>query len=503
MLFASKRRLVVGAAFFFLVQQIATAQDEALVEKSRQANALMAAGKFEESIPLYKELIKAVPGNPGLILNLGLAEEMAGHPMAAIPQFEAVLKVQPNSVPALTSIAACRLQLNQPKLAIAPLEKLIAVEPANRNGRGMLAGALMAVDRFSEAAQQYRKLVAMDSHDAKAWYGLGKAYEALASNTFSRLEKIAPESGPVLLLVGDSQVSRQQYRSAFFFYKKAEEKAENLRGLHAALAKVYEQSGHHDWAQQETERESKLRPPNCVTHVAECKVVAGKFLEAVQTQGTGPESLFWTIKAYNQLAFEAFEQLGNLPESVEIHSLKADILKGHRQYLRAVDEWKAALRLAPGDPRIEHALAASLFQAQDYQSLMPMLEQALSRGQSSAETNFMMGASLLHTQQPDKAVAYLETALQQEPNLEVAHASLGLALAQLGRSSDAIPHLAKALSIDDDGSLHYQLARAYRATGDAEKAGVALQKYQQIQQANREQKEEVAREAQITAPNAQ
>ena len=30
----------------------------------------MAAGRFEEAIPVYKQLVQAVPGNPGLLMNL-------------------------------------------------------------------------------------------------------------------------------------------------------------------------------------------------------------------------------------------------------------------------------------------------------------------------------------------------------------------------------------------------------------------------------------------------
>ena len=49
--------------------------------------------------------------------------------------------------------------------------------------------------------------------------------------------------------------------------------------------------------------------------------------------------------------------------------------------------------------------------------------------------------------------------------LSSADASLGLALSRLGKHAEAIPHLRKALELDDDGSLHFQLANAYRAAG--------------------------------------
>ena len=57
---------------------------------------------------------------------------------------------------------------NHPQLALVPLKKLLSLEPSNHDARGMFAGALMGVDRFDEAAEQYRKLTAEDATDVKA-----------------------------------------------------------------------------------------------------------------------------------------------------------------------------------------------------------------------------------------------------------------------------------------------------------------------------------------------
>jgi tetratricopeptide (TPR) repeat protein len=493
-------RLIHSAAFFLFLAVSATAQENQLALESQQAKQLMSQGRFEEAIPLYRHLVNAVPGNPGLILNLGLAQEMAGHPADAVPQFETVLKAQPDNVPALTSLGMAQLQLNQPSRAIAPFQKLTAVQPDNRDARGMLAGALSAVGRSAEAAAQYRKLAAMDPSDAKAWYGLGKSYESLASDAFDRLEKIAPESPYVLELIGDSQVSRQQYRSAFFFYKQALEKMPSLRGVHSGLAEVYEKTGHSDWAAAERQQEQSLQPLNCQTQAAECMFDKGKLLEAAQAASKSPASLLWATKAYNGLALQSFDRLGALPESVEIHALKAEILRGHHQYLEEANEWRAALKIAPDDARLKHELLVSLFSAHDYQTVIAMLQTTANEHRNSPEDQFMLGTSLLRVQQPEKSLPYLQSALRERPDMQAADASLGMALALINRPADAIPHLEKALALDEDGSLHYQLARAFQAQGNTRRARELMVKYQQIQRQNQESKDEVAKEAQITAP---
>jgi hypothetical protein len=72
----------------------------------------------------------------------------------------------------------------------------------------------------------------------------------------------------------------------------------------------------------------------------------------------------------------------------------------------------------------------------------------------------------------------------------------------VGKSAEAIPHLTKALELDQDGSLHFQLANAYRAAGDAEKARIMMAKYQEIVKRDQDAKEELAREAQIGPPQS-
>jgi tetratricopeptide (TPR) repeat protein len=471
-----------------------------LAEQSQHARDLMAAGRFEEAIPIYRHLVAAVPSNPGLVLNLGLAQEMAGYPREAIPQFETVLKHQPESIPALTSLAMAQLQLEQPRAAVPILEKLIRVQPDNLNARGMLAGAYLSLNRAPEAAEQYRKLTSIDASDPKAWYGLGKAYELLATTTFSKLAKSDPQSPYVSALLADTRLQRKQYRSAFFFYREAQKKLPNLPGLHAGLAKVYEDTGHADWAAEE----KKLERPaaDCKTQSAECRFLIDDLLGATKssTAAPTPENLFWATRAYNQLAISAFDHLGGLPDSVEIHALKAQILHGHGQDTEAVGEWRAALALSPGDARLENELATSLFLAHRYDEVMPLLQKLLAQQSDAPDLNFMMGESLWRTQQPEKAVPYLITALKVDPNLLPAHAALGMVDALLSKNAEAVPHLEKAISLDDDGSLHYSLARAYQAAGNSEQAKKTMQEYQQIRQKNQHIDDELAKEAEIVAP---
>src|SRR6266566_3115247 len=94
-----------------LTQSGGLAQPDDLARKSQRAKELMAEGKFVQAIPLYREIIQAVPNNPGLMLNLGMALHMAGKEREAIPELEAATKLDPTLAPAWLFLGAARLQL--------------------------------------------------------------------------------------------------------------------------------------------------------------------------------------------------------------------------------------------------------------------------------------------------------------------------------------------------------------------------------------------------------
>src|SRR5437899_11745586 len=115
----------------------------------------------------------------------------------------------------------------------------------------------------------------------------------------------------------------------------------------------------------------------------------------------------------------------------------------------------------PAYSNARHGFATSLYLSCNYPNVLGELQQFLKAEPESANLNFFVGDALLQTEQLEPSVPYLEKAVKLEPKLLPAHASLGLCYGRLGESQKAIPHLKAALELDRDGSLHYQIARAY------------------------------------------
>ncbi len=189
--------------------------------KSQRGKELMAAGRYAEAVPLYRDLVTAVPGNPGLLLNLGMALHMAGEDEAAITPLRAALAIQPALGPANLFLGAANMRLGRPDAAIAPLQKATRLDPTNKDARSMLAEALVALDRYAEAEPHLRTLARLAPADPAAWFNLGNAYEELAGRALSDLRKGHPESPFTLALEAEVLWQRGQPAGAFHLYRKA------------------------------------------------------------------------------------------------------------------------------------------------------------------------------------------------------------------------------------------------------------------------------------------
>jgi predicted Zn-dependent protease len=500
------RLLFVGAMAWLACVCGVEAQSPELAAKAQQGKQAMAEGKFDLAAKIYAELVEVIPNNPGLLLNLGMARHMAGHDRDAVAPLQAVLKIDPNIFPANLFLGASLLRSGDPAQAIVPLKKAAEINPDYPDVRAMLGDALVALERPAEAVEHYRKLAELRPKAPGGWVGLGQAYEKLAQDAFSGLEKAAPESAYTLAVLANVRVSQQQMSSAFYLYKQAIEKDPGMRGVHQALAEIYRRTEHPDWAAVEVGKEAALPPLHCAAakdaEKIECAWGQQSFEEVLRLAkaAAAPESFYWQVRAYNQLALQSFGKLAELPESPQRHELMSTIYQRNGRYSDAVEELRAALKLAPGQPDLERELATALYMSRDYTAAAELSAKLLSRQPNDAQLNWLRGDSLLFLQKAEEAIPPLKKAVEADPKLLAAHHALGRAYMQLGQDAAAVPHLKAALPLDEDGSLHYQLGQAYRSTGQMELAKQTLTAYQKMQREVKQEQREAQEEIQITAP---
>jgi tetratricopeptide (TPR) repeat protein len=437
------------------------------------------AGKVEEAIPIYQELARAHPNDAAMLANLSVAEFKAKRYRDAAIDAATVVKLQPNSLAGNLILGSSYLEIGKPSLAVPPLETVLAMQPQERNALMMLGESLFRLGRYEDAAGNFEKARQLAPDNPKVWYGLGRAFEALSESAFHQLDSAAAESPYWHALQADLCLKQRRYGSAFAHYHRALEELAVLPGAHAALATIYQRTGHSEWARVEEQREHQPAP-DCYTGPLACDFAAGRFHEIVQSAGslTTPEARYWAGKAYGERAAESYRRLEQLPPSIETHLSRAKKFDIQGLAQEAAVEWREALKLAPGDLTIGTALTWSLFRAHDFHSALPVLAEVLSQKSDSSELDFLYGATLVNLDEPGKAIELLEAATRLDGSFLPAHAALGQALLETGRPKLAIPHLKVALAGDDDASAHFRLLRAYQLTGQAELAEQAKVEYQ-------------------------
>lgn len=464
-----------------------SAQPAEMAARANQAKEAMAAGRFDEAAVIYREILKSLPDEPGLLMNLGMALSMSGQPQEAIQPLSRALERQPTLLPAALFLGQSHLDLGQPEQAIAPLQKYVTAEPTNLQARQMLASACLMAGRPQQAATEFRAVAQQAPADAKGWYGLVQSYDALSQETLDALSKSRDAALYEPLLIADALESEGKLEQAFAFYKQSLTGLPNLRATHESLARIYTKAGHKEWATLQTAKARQLKP-ECLAGAksAECEFRAKRYLNAIAAvaKHEDSESLYWKTRAYAELASSALAKLTTMKPSQELHELRAELYRNQRRHLQSVTELKAALTFAPNDPRLRRELAKSLYYARDWDASRKLFEELIKEDGRDPELRYFYGDVLLQSQQADAALPHLKAAVDAAPEMPPAHAAYGRALVQLGRFAEAIPHLEQVLAEDEDGSLHYQLARAYQGTGQAEKAKPLLQKYQEMQRAS-------------------
>ena len=488
---------------------VAAAAQHDLAAKSTEAKQAMDARRFAEAAAIYRELVAALPENPGLHMDLGLALHMEGKYREAADQFQAAVRRDPGMEPAWLLLGLTYRKLDEPQKAVEPLERAVKLRPDDRRAQLELADADLSVGRATDAAEGFGALTKADPQNPKAWQGLGLSYAALGRQSFSELEKIAPGSAYRDALLGRSLFDQHQDRSAFYWYRQALAQDRRLPGAHAALAEIYRRSGHNDWAPIEEERERQIPAPACSqpdsrtgrsNDALECDFLAGRFSEIVSRRTASPEVHYWQARAYGELSHQAFDRLTALPPSPEIHELMAEALIARGNYHGAVNEWNEALKLARGDTHLEQGLAHALWLDNDLQNAKPLLLRLVQSDPESAELNFELGDVVLQVGSTGEAIPYLEKATRLDPQLAPAQAALGRAYLRSGRPREAVTHLKAALPSDEKGSSLYQLAQAYRQTGQADLANQAMREFERTSSAALARTQRKDQEREITAP---
>jgi predicted Zn-dependent protease len=465
----------------------AVAQNASLEARGQAAARAMSERRFDDAAATYREMLKAMPDEPGLLTNLGMALAMGGHEADAIAPLERALALKPGLVPAQSFLGSSYLALGEPEKAIAPLKRVVVARPADIEQRRQLAQAYAAAGRQKDAVNELRTITRLAPKLPAAWFTLGHAYNAMAQDAMGTFNDREEDVAWRQLLVADALMADGRLVDAFALYRATLERLPGMLVIHDSVARIYEQTGHPDWAARERTA-STMSAAACVKRKAFCEFRAGRYRAALDAAlaDSDAESRYWRARASTELARAAFKQLDVLPDSRERREIRATMARAERRYSDAIAELQRALKFSPRDPALLEELGTTYYFARDYDKAVETLLPLVKGGAGDPRLLGMCGDALLQLQRVDEAVPLLQRAVDLDSSDSAARLALARGHIEKEYFAAAIPLIELDLATDSDGSLHVQLARAYKGLGNEEKAAQLLARSQEIQRAAQE-----------------
>lgn len=381
---------------------------------------------------------------------------------------------------------------------ITSLERTVTAKPTDVQSRLALADAYVSSGRGMDAVTQLRTASTLAPRNPAVWYALGQAYNAVKQDALRSFGE--SDTSWRALLSADALLENGHFVDAFTLYRGVQNELPTMANIHDSIGRIYERTGHTQWATIERAK-GRLDAAACSARKALCEFRLGRFTPSLDAAlaGSDPESRYWQARAANELALAAFKQLDTLPDSAQRWTIRAALAQAEERYTDAVSELEAATRLAPKQPELAYQLASACYAAQDFDKTIATLSPLLKSYPNDPRLLNLQGQALLQLQRPEDAVPIFEQLVTRTPKDPRVRLLLGRAYFQGSYYAEAVPLLEEQLATDRDGSLHVQLARAYTALGQRDKAAPLLTKSQELQKADEERRAALARRM-ITAP---
>jgi tetratricopeptide (TPR) repeat protein len=225
--------------------------------------------------------------------------------------------------------------------------------------------------------------------------------------------------------------------------------------------------------------------------LATCSYSTGDFETALfaaermkSNSATMEQGLYWESKADEKLAVAALARAGEIdPDSPQLHVLTGDSFRQQRRWSDAEAEYRKAVALDPKSRVARLSLAIALFTELKNDEALSIDKSVLADSQQDPEANLLAAEILVQEHKFQDAEPYLSNCKNLKPELVPrVHILRGEVYAETGRTTDAIAEYKLGIAGDEDGSIHYQLARLYQKAGDKTAAAEEIRLSKQLRE---------------------
>ena len=435
---------------------------------------------------------------------------MAGHEREAIPHSRSRPQ-SPARIPARSDHpGAARLALNRAAAEPSrPWTRRRTAKPDEPRSARHARRRPARCRRLDEARREYRKLADALTDDPRAWYGLGMTYQAIAERRLRPAAKDPTRRRPTSRRWSPTPAcSAASFAAPSSSTTKRQTVAEPARHPRRAGRRLSQNRPCRLGRRGGRERDARSLRADCKTHPAECQFAGGHDLQILTQPHRGPR-----IARGLYLAGEGRQRArhaGVLPPRPAAALGRTAPACAPRSRAPRASIWNPSRsgarrsNLCPAIRACERELAdLALHGARLPGGARRGRRAAEGRSDSRPSSTSSPATACCAWNSPRRRCPTSRRRSRPTPSCCAADASLGLALSRLGNHAEAVPHLEKALELDDDGSLYYQLGRApiRPPARSAKRPPAPWQNIRRSSRRTEEQKEDVAREAQIGPPH--
>ena len=159
------------------------------------------------------------------------------------------------------------------------------------------------------------------------------------------------------------------------------------------------------------------------------------------------------------------------PRAVQPHWHLAYLLRREGRLDEALEEYRAAVELAPSVARLRHDFGSALAARGDTAGAVAQYRKALELDDTLVLTHNALGLALTDQGQFTEAFAHFEAALRVQPGLALTLNNYGVALEMAGRLGEAMAQYQAAVQAQPDFALaHSNLGEALSKTGQPDEA---------------------------------
>ena len=293
-------------------------------------------GRLDNAVQKYQAIIRLNPQLPAAYNNLGRLYFQRNQLEEAVKTLKHAVELDAKLAPTHALLGFSYFRMGDFNKARKELTVALELDPGDKNAKLFLGRSLHELGDYKGACEVLDKLQAEDPKNPEVLYILGLVHMELAASALGQLQKVAPDSYLIEVLLGRIAEIKQIYPEAIEHYRKALAKNPDGPGLNYALAHALWASGRFQEALPEYQRALELNPRDCNANWEAARILL-------------PQDPRDAIR----LTTRALELKSDLPEA---YSIRGRALLTLKRPSEAVEDFKKAATLDPEDATLHFQL---------------------------------------------------------------------------------------------------------------------------------------------------